>query len=405
MNNNWIAKTIILLVLISLTGCTTGAGQAETTGKLSEDLFSVAQAPQAVEATPFVVVVPAESQAEGETTFTYPPEGVGPDAYPKEINPLTGLPPASQQYLERRPVIVKVENMPRERSRPQWALPKADLVFEYFIEYGDTRFAAVFYGQQPEQIGPIRSARHVDMQLIQMYRSFFVFGGAYPELYDEMVDSDFGDRIIREGPNTSPALYRFEPDQKNELMVNLNLLDPVFETYQMDNQRQPLQGMAFNPVLPAGGQPANQVFARFSGAVYNRWDYDSQSGKYLRFADTQNDVDNTLEVYAPLMDNLSGEQVSVDNVVVILTRYYQLNGAEVYDIPLQGNGPAYIARDGQLFSARWERVDQEMPLRFTFENGDPFPLKPGSTWIELMGESTRQSQVGEDGWRFVFRMP
>jgi hypothetical protein len=106
-----------------------------------------------------------------------------------------------------------------------------------------------------------------------------------------------------------------------------------------------------------------------------------------------------------LIDELSGNQIGVENVVVLLTRYYQLNGAEVYDIPLQGNGPAYIARDGKIFAARWERVDQEMPLRLSFDNGEPFPLKPGRTWFELMGESSIQTTVGEDGWRFVFRLP
>ncbi|KPL74808.1 hypothetical protein ADN00_13255 [Ornatilinea apprima] len=407
MNNNKIKPLIFFCVLLIAAGCTTGPNSAVDAGQtgLSQDLFASAEAPAAVENTPFVVAVPPASAEEEETTFTYPPEGVGPESYPQGINPLTGLPPAQASLLNRRPVIVKVENMPRERSRPQWGLPQADLVFEYYIEYGDTRFSVVYYGQQPEQVGPIRSARHVDKQLIQMYRSFFVFGGAYPELYDEMVQADYGDRIIREGPNTSPALFRFEPDQNNELMVNLGLLEEVYATYGMDNSRQPLQGLAFNPVAPQGGQPASRVYARFSGAVYNRWDYDPQSGTYLRFADAQNDVNNVEEVYAPLMDAASGQQVAMENVVIILTRYYQLNGAEVYDIPLQGNGPAFVARDGQIYAARWERADQEMPLRLMLDNGKAFPLKPGRTWFELMGESTQQSVVEEAGWRFVLRMP
>ena len=96
--------------------------------------------------------------------------------------------------------------MPRE-SRPQWGLSRADIVYEYYIEYGDTRFAAVYYGND-SHVGPIRSARHVDMQLVQMYKALFIFGGAYDELFELLLESDFAEHLIREGPNTAAALTR-----------------------------------------------------------------------------------------------------------------------------------------------------------------------------------------------------
>ena len=96
--------------------------------------------------------------------------------------------------LEKRPVIVKVQNVPRE-SRPQWGLSQADHVYEYYIEYGDTRFAAVYYGTRPDQIGPVRSARHFDIQLIDMYQAVLLYGGAYEDLEQEMLSSEFGNRL------------------------------------------------------------------------------------------------------------------------------------------------------------------------------------------------------------------
>ena len=115
---------------------------------------------------------------------------------------------------------------------------------------GDTRFAAVYYGYRPVQIGPIRSARHFDIQLIEMYKATFIFGGAYPELYELLLDSDFGDRLIREGPNTAPALYRYEPDRDNKLMTNLSIIRPVLERYQIDDSRQNLNGLFFQAQVP-----------------------------------------------------------------------------------------------------------------------------------------------------------
>jgi hypothetical protein len=57
--------------------------------------------------------------------------------------------------------------------------------------------------------------------------------------------------------------------------------------------------MFFQLAMPSGGSPANQVYVRYSGAIYNRWDYDAASGRYLRFSDVENDINRDNEVYAP----------------------------------------------------------------------------------------------------------
>jgi hypothetical protein len=62
--------------------------------------------------------------------------------------------------------------------RPQYGLSKADLVYEYYLERGITRFIAVFYGEDANRAGPIRSARFFDEYIFRMYQAFFVFGNA-----------------------------------------------------------------------------------------------------------------------------------------------------------------------------------------------------------------------------------
>jgi hypothetical protein len=71
--------------------------------------------------------------------------------------------------LNRRPIVIKVENIPRQ-DRPQWGLTLADIVFEYYTEQGGTRFAAVYYGQEAEKVGPIRSARFFDFNVQECLR-------------------------------------------------------------------------------------------------------------------------------------------------------------------------------------------------------------------------------------------
>ena len=205
--------------------------------------------------------------------------------------------------LDRRPIVIKVENLPREH-RPQYGLSLADLVYEYYTEQGGTRFAAVFYGQDANKVGPIRSGRFFDVNVVQMYRGIFIFGSAYSAVWNRFVNSDFADRLVLENDFSCPALCRFEPNGRDLLVANTTEMAKYVKTRAVDNSRQVLDGMFFQQQPPANGDLANQVYVRYSGAIYNRWDYDPASGRYLRFEDTQNDIDRKNEVYAQLTDQL-----------------------------------------------------------------------------------------------------
>ena len=87
------------------------------------------------------------------------------------IDPLTGLPPADPSLLQRRPLAIKVENFPRY-TRPQYGLTQADVVFEYYAQQFETRFIAVFYGNNPNMVGPVRSGRYFDEHVVRMYHAF-----------------------------------------------------------------------------------------------------------------------------------------------------------------------------------------------------------------------------------------
>ena len=97
--------------------------------------------------------------------------------FPADVNPLTGLKVADPSLLERRPVTVKVSNFPRE-GRPHAGLSSADIVFDYYTGTGGDRFLAIFYGQDAEKVGPIRSGRFIDVQLVPMYQGILAMVSA-----------------------------------------------------------------------------------------------------------------------------------------------------------------------------------------------------------------------------------
>ena len=346
--------------------------------------------------TPAGTPVPTEEESEQPVTLL------------AEINPLTGLAVDDPALLERRPIVIKVQNVPRE-SRPQWGVSLADIVYEYYIEYGDTRFTAVYYGQDSQLVGPIRSARHVDIQLVEMYKSIFVFGGAYDALFELLLESDFADRLIREGPNTAAALRRYDPNGLNYLMADTAAVKEVVALYQMENSRPDLQGMAFAAEPPQAAQTGTDLFVRFSGGMYSHWQYDPGRGGYLRYSDAENDVDRTNPVYALQYDRLTEEPTLVENVVIILAPYAELveeteTSAGVYDIDLLGTGEAFLARDGVIQPVFWQREKAADVLSLVDADGNPVPFKPGQTWFELMGKSS-QVTPNNGVWQFTFLRP
>ncbi|HEX6305883.1 MAG TPA: DUF3048 domain-containing protein, partial [Anaerolineales bacterium] len=192
-----------------------------------------------------------ETPAATQEEVAYGPE------FPKNINPLTGLEISDPSLLERRPIAVKVVNYPRY-VRPQAGLSLADIVYEYYLERGITRFIALYYGNDAEKVGPIRSGRFFDEHIFTMYEAFFVFGNADKRVIDHFMDLGRSviDRFVLEQPedtkrSCSPGLYvplcrDREIVSYNNMFTNTQALSEFMNARGTDNSRQNLNGMIFN---------------------------------------------------------------------------------------------------------------------------------------------------------------
>ena len=107
------------------------------------------------------------------------------------------------------------------------------------------------------------------------------------------------------------------------------------------------------------------------------WQYDPASGKYLRFTTGE-----------PMM-TFGGSQISAANVIIYFAEHQEtdivedVNGATSIRIITNGLGTAWLLRDGKILKGNWETNGRETP-RFFFIDGQPMPLKPGNTWIQLV---------------------
>jgi hypothetical protein len=326
-------------------------------------------------------------------------------------NPLTGLPVSDPSLLNRRPMVIKVANSP-DYVRPQSGLTLADVVYEYYIEWGDTRFIAVMYGNDSPMVGPVRSGRYFDEHIARMYHAFLMFKGADPRELSYLENSTLNDFLVIVYSNGSicpPVVIGPERrDSYNNAFFNTTKWAACALKKGLDNSKQVLRGGFFTEQIAAGGTAAKRIFSFFSNYNYSYWDYDAATHKYFRYQEANDIVGKKAESYAPLFDAQTGLPVTAENIVVLLAPYTFANQYDahdqVYHIDLIASGKAYVFRDGVETPAIWNRTDEDQPLLLTTLTGNPIYLRPGRTFYEVLGVTSTIKQDGTD-WHFVFKTP
>lgn len=376
---------------------------AATDTPLSETAIvtSTGSAPQASPtAIPTATPLPTATAAPTPTATPslYP---MGPSVYPAGADPLTGLIVANPSLLNLRPLAIKVSNFPRS-ARPQAGLSKADLLFELYTEGGATRFLALYYGQSADKVGPIRSARVEDTSITPLYDAILVHVQAYEDVWNELYA--MGIANINEFPASCPAICR-DPTvavQVNSAFGNTQALDAYATNTQLETGKPNLAGMIFNQAPPANSTPARGLVVNFSRSAIAEWQYDASSGLYLRSSETEGGG------LAALNDSTTNQQLAVDNALVLFVPYNRYFGAttsaEMWQLALKGSGRAVFFRDGGAVTGTWRTAVPGQPLQFFDSTGQPYALKPGNSWIAVIGKSS-SSIPSTQLWSFYMYFP
>lgn len=398
MKTSYRVLTLLIVLLLPLAACARGDKPAQLSDAQQTAVYATVTAIFATTPSPTPEPSPQPSPTPAPTA-TKVITSMGPSNFPAGVNPLTGLAVSDPNLLVRRPVLVKVANYPAF-GRPHGGLSFADIVWEYYIGGGSNRFIALYYGQNCNEVWPVRSVRLVDPQIAKMYQGSLVFSGGDAGKVMPTVLNAMGNLIITE--DNYPAIRDNGNGNVTRLYADTAATTQMITERGLNLSQQPnLDGMLFDTVAPAGGSPATKATLFFNDYDKGDWVYDATSGKYLRWIE-----DGDTYVMIPLTDRITGQQLAFSNVIMIYANHLPYEEALI-DIEIQNNNVgrrAVMFRDGQAYVGSWKTSDPQKPMQFFDAQGNLFPLKPGNTWVGILGgASVEQSDNGE--WHFTFAMP
>lgn len=296
------------------------------------------------------------------------PAPAEPSPTPAATFPLTGM-ATDHPGLDRPVFAVKVDNSPR--AFPQAGLDRADIVYEEVVEGGVTRFLALFHSDLPETIGPVRSARLADAELLPPYRPILAYSGARPEVSAALRDTDAIALVV--DPGGRP--FRRDGDRQAPHNLFVDSAEAFERGVAKDEQAPASSGLTFGG-LPTGGEVGTEVDIDMTTWQRTSWEFDATEQVYRRFSRGE-----PFRVTGP-------GRVGAANVIVILTDITAGgccdSAGQRYQVTrLTGSGDAALLREGRRFDVGWVKDGPDDHLRLVFADGTDVPLAPGPSWIHL----------------------
>jgi hypothetical protein len=281
-------------------------------------------------------------------------------------SPFTGEPVASLGPV----LAVKFDNV--VQARPQTGLNAADIVYVLPVEGGLSRFLAVYSSHLPSVIGPVRSAREDDLEVLRQFGTpALAYSGATPHLLPFVHRARIVD-LYAGLPKPAGAYFR---DNSRVAPYNLYARSKTLLADAGGASTASDIGFRFGPVpASAQGKATASFSAGYSAAAFT-FSWSARQGRWLVSMDASPAKDTT------------GGQLSVPTIVIQYTtvrtsRFLEYGSPPPYAQSV-GHGPAVVLRDGKAYTVNWSRPNGNVGTTFTTQEGERMTFATGQVWVLL----------------------
>lgn len=282
-------------------------------------------------------------------------------------NSLSGLPGGDGPIL-----VVKLDDT--RSAHPQIGIEEADIVYIEQVEGGLTRLAAVFSSKIPQRIGPVRSARISDIELIAQFgRVGFAYSGAQSKLRPVLAAANLENASAERNPAT---IYTTDPTrvQPYAMVLRADLLLDSLKAKGVKLEESKSVGWKFGD-SPDGGEVVSDIHLSWPASSYDAHWSEDEGRWLLDHVGTPNLSDSGVR--------LGASTLVIQKVKITDSIYKDKVGGVTPFSPTVGTGEGYIARDGKVFKALWNRPSEESGTKWTTIDGAEISFKKGQIWVAL----------------------
>jgi hypothetical protein len=269
-------------------------------------------------------------------------------------------------------LVVKIDDT--NAAHPQIGLEDADVVYIEQVEGGLTRLAAVFSSLIPERVGPVRSARISDIDIVKQYgRVAFAYSGAQKKLLPVIEAANIQNLGAQSQP---PSIYTTDPNRVAPvamvLRADLLMAKIIEKNYQITTAKN--VGWSFGDA-PEGGKPTQSVIMHWPAARYSA-EWSQSESRWLLSHNSTLDVADSGKTLGPT--TLVIQMVSITD-----SEYHDKVGGVTPFSQTVGNGRGFILRDGKTFAALWNRPTDADGTTWTLADASEVRFAPGQIWVAL----------------------
>jgi hypothetical protein len=259
-------------------------------------------------------------------------------------------------------------------AHPQIGLEDAEIVYIEQVEAGLTRLAAIYSTVIPQRIGPVRSARISDIDILNQFgRVAFAYSGAQRKLLPVIAAANLVDLGAQ---RQSPTIYTTDPARRSPfaMVLRADLLMQKIKDNNLPVDVAKSVGFVFGD-LPKGGKPVQQVVMNWPSATYSAQWFEKESRWHLSHNGKLNLADSGIV--------LGPTTLVIQMVKISPSEYGDKFGGITPLSETVGTGKAYVLRNGEVFSATWNRPFPDSGTTFSLADGSTMNFAAGQIWVAL----------------------
>lgn len=300
------------------------------------------------------------------TNFKLIPDVFNESQPPK--NYLTGLPGTNGNVLA-----VKIDDT--RDAHPQIGIEAADLVYVEQVESGLTRLLALYTSEYPEFIGPIRSARISDIDLLAQYgKVAFAYSGSQSKMRPVLSAANLNILSAERNPPSIFARDESRVSPVNMILYIQKLFDRATNKLKMNLISLPSSPWLFGD-LPKTAAPVVSAKINWPNAKYEIiW---NEASKCWNLKQNGEIEQTTFGV------NICIQNAIIQKVKIEPSIYGDKFGGITPFSQTVGSGKAVLLRDGKYLNLNWQRDDATQFTNWLDEQGERMRITPGKTWVFL----------------------